>query len=50
MINIAEYLMTEYRKEDSEIKNADLFGNINDILIKIGFIYFSQYSKRYNGK
>lgn len=39
--NIAEYLMTEYRKE-IEIKDPYLFGNINDILIKIGFIYFSR--------
>lgn len=39
--NIADYLFTEFRK-DLEIKDTNLAGNINDILIKIGFIYFSR--------
>jgi hypothetical protein len=38
--NIAEYLIIQYRKE-IEIRDPNLFGNLNDILIKIGFIYFS---------
>ena len=39
--NIDDYLFTGFRK-DIENKDRNLAGNINDILIKIGFIYFSR--------